>query len=75
MGLIPGLAQWVKDLALLLAVVYIGCRHSSDLVLCWLWCRPAAVALTGPLAWETSICCESGPKKQKRKKERKFIIF
>ena len=27
-GLIPGLAQWVKDL-----------------VLQWLWCRPAAAAL------------------------------
>ena len=34
-GSIPGLAQWVKDLALL-----------------WLWCRPAAVALIGLLAWE-----------------------
>ena len=32
---IPGLAQWVGDLALL-----------------GLWCRLAAVALTGPLAWE-----------------------
>ena len=32
-GLIPGLDQWVKDLALL-----------------WLWCRPAAAALIGPLA-------------------------
>ena len=34
-GLIPGLAQWAKDLALL-----------------WLWCRPAAVALIRPLAWQ-----------------------
>ena len=34
-GSILGLAQWVKDLALL-----------------WLWCRPAATALIGPLAWE-----------------------
>ena len=34
-GLIPGLAQWVKDPVLL-----------------WLWCRPAAVAPTGLLAWE-----------------------
>ena len=32
-GSIPGLTQWVKDMALL-----------------WLWCRPAAVALIGPLA-------------------------
>ena len=34
-GLIPGLAQSVKDLALL-----------------GLWCRLAAAALIGPLAWE-----------------------
>ena len=33
-GLIPGLAQGVKDQALL-----------------WLWRRPAAAALIGPLAW------------------------
>ena len=30
----------------------VGRSHSSDLVLLWLWCRPAAVALIGPLAWE-----------------------
>ena len=28
----------------------VGCRHGSDLVM--LWCRPSAVALIGPLAWE-----------------------
>ena len=34
LGLIPGLAQCLKDLVLL-----------------WLWCRIAAIALTWPLAW------------------------
>ena len=34
-GLIPGLAQWVKDPALLW----------------WLWCRLVATAPTQPLAW------------------------
>ena len=30
----------------------VGRRHSSDLLLLWLWCRPAAVALIRPLARE-----------------------
>jgi len=30
----------------------VGCRHSSDLVLLWLWCSLAAVAPIQPLAWE-----------------------
>ena len=49
--MIPGLAQWIKDLALPLAVVY-KLLMSSDLVLLWLWCRPAAAALIQFLAWE-----------------------
>ena len=36
-GLIPGLAQWVKDL--------VGHRHGLDLALLWLWRRLAAAAL------------------------------
>ena len=30
----------------------VGCKCSMDLVLLWLWCRPAAVAPIRPLAWE-----------------------
>ena len=30
----------------------VGCRPGSDLMLLWLWGRPASVAPTGPLAWE-----------------------
>ena len=30
----------------------VGRRHGLDLALQWLCCRPAAVALIGPLAWE-----------------------
>ena len=49
---IPGLAQWVKDPALL-----------------WLWCRPAATALIGPLAWEPPYAVGVALKKQKDKKK------
>ena len=32
-GQVPGLTQWVKDLALPQAEMYIGCRCGLDLVL------------------------------------------
>ena len=36
-----------------IAVSYgVGHRCGSNLALLWLWCRPAAVALIRPLAWE-----------------------
>ena len=54
LGSIPGLTQWVKDLALL-----------------WLWCRPAAVAPTGPLAWEPPYAVGVALKRKKKKKEKK----
>ena len=47
-GLIPGFAQWVKDLELL-----------------WLWYRPAATALTGPLAWDPPYASSAALKRQK----------
>ena len=49
-GLIPDLTWWVGDLAL--QTDLIGHRHSSDPMLLWLWCRPVAVVLMWPLAWE-----------------------
>ena len=45
-GSIPGLAPWVKDLALHCCAV--GHRRSSDLVLPRLWCRLAVAALIRP---------------------------
>ena len=30
----------------------VGCRHSLDPMLLWLWCRPAAAVPIQPLAWE-----------------------
>ena len=51
MGSILGLAQWVKGSGVAMSCG-VGRRHLSDLMLLWLWHRPAAVSPIGPLAWE-----------------------
>ena len=66
-GLIPGLVQWVKDLAL-----PEGCRCSLDLALLWLWHRPAAIAPIGPLSWEPPYALGMALEKDKKDKEKKF---
>ena len=61
-GLIPSLAQWVKDPALPWAV---SCRLGLDLSLLWLWHRVAAAALSGPPAWELPYATGMALKRQK----------
>ena len=51
-GLILGLAQWVKDPAFAMSCG-VGCRRGLDPELLWLWCRPVAIALIRPLAWDS----------------------
>ena len=46
----------------------IGRRYSLDLALLWLWHRPAAIAPTGPLAWEPPYAVGAALKRQKRQK-------
>ena len=48
----------------------VGHRHGSDLVLLWLWRRPAATALNGPLAWEPPYATGVALKDKKTKKEK-----
>ena len=48
-GSIPGLAQWVKDLAPQQAAVCVA-DVALIQVFRWLWCRPAAAALIQPVA-------------------------
>ena len=46
-------------------------RRGSDLALLQLWCRAAAVALIGPLAWEPPYATGAALKRQKDKKKKK----
>ena len=36
----------------------------------WCWCRLAAIALIGPLAWEPPYAASAALKKKKEKKEK-----
>ena len=49
----------------------VGHRSGLDLALLWLWCRPAAVAPIGPLAWEPPYATEYGLKDKKTQKKKK----
>ena len=44
----------------------VGCRHSSDPELLWLWCRTAATAPILPLAWQPPYVMGAALKRQKR---------
>ena len=67
--------MWVQRLALLSGLriwhchkLWLGHRCSSDLVLLWLWCRPAA-ALIQPLAQELPYAISAAMKREKKKKK------
>ena len=66
-GLIPGLAQWVKDLQVTDA--------TCNLMLLWLWCRPAAAAPIQSLAQEILHVAGAALKKLKKKKEEEETHF
>ena len=63
-GSMPGLAQWVKDLALSCGV---GCRYGWDPALLWLWRRPVATAQIQPLPWEPPDAVRVALEKAKNK--------
>ena len=46
----------------------VGCRHSSDLMWLWLWCRLAALAPIRPLAWEPPHATVVALKKKRKEK-------
>ena len=49
----------------------VGRRRGSDLVLLWLWCRPAATAPIRPLAWESAYATGAALEKPTAKKPKK----
>ena len=58
----------------------VGCRRGLDPALLWLWCRPVAIALIRPVAWEPPYAVGSGPRKgkktgEKKEKEKGLISF
>ena len=61
-GSIPGLAQWG-----------VGRRRGLDPELLWLWRRPAATALIGPLAWEPPYVVGAALEKAKKRKKSERI--
>ena len=65
-GLIPGLAQGLRTWCCL-ELCGVGRRRSSDLVLLWLWHRPAALAPIRPPAWEPPYATGVALKGQKTK--------
>ena len=73
-GLIPGLAQWVKGSGGAVSCG-VGHRRSSDLALLWLGCRPAATALIQPLAWEPPYATGATLKRTKGQKISKAMFF
>ena len=52
-----------------------GCRHSSDPTLLWLWCRLAATALIGPLAWVLPYAVGMALKRPKKKKVEYHYLY
>ena len=61
-GSISGLTQWVKRSGVVMSYG-VGCRRGSDLVLLWLWCRPAAASPMQPLSWELPYATGAALKK------------
>ena len=47
----------------------VGRRQGSELAMLWLWRRPAATALIGPLAWEPPYAVGAALKRQTNKQK------
>ena len=64
LGLIPGLAQWLRSgIAVSCGV---GCRCGLDPVLLWLWCRLVAATLIQSLTWQLPYATGADLKSKKK---------
>ena len=52
----------------------VGHRHGSDLMLLWLWCRLAAIALIRPLAWESPYAASVALKSKNNNDNKNCLI-
>ena len=52
----------------------VGRRCGSEPELLWLWCRPAAIAPIGPLAWELPYAMGMALKSKKQNKTKNNFI-
>ena len=46
------MVQWKQTMRFRVPSISVLAQWVKDLVVLWLWCRPAAVVLIRPLAWE-----------------------
>ena len=53
----------------------VGRKSGLDPALLWLWHRPAATALIGPLAWGPPYAVSAALKRQKQNKRQHFFTY
>ena len=65
-GLISGLTQWVGQGSGIAVSCGVGHKLGSDPMQLLMWCRPVAVALIRPLAWELPYAAGAALKRKKQ---------
>ena len=50
----------------------VGCSHALDPVLLWLWCRPVAAFVIGPLTWKLPHASGLALKRKQNKNKNKM---